>query len=471
MKKLMTIALTGAFALGAMTFTACDKGGDGGDDGNKQIVLPDQNQKNQQAFADDQTTGGFTFTAKQSWTATVAETTRASGVAWLRLLLDGEETYSGAAGTFNLVIELDENYSGKPRTATITIVSGADRITITVTQDGETVTGTVPEKPRLVSLITESAQFTSDYYEYYDRAYNPRRYEFKYDERDRVKEHRNYFRSGTNAMKLTFDYGIKDEIRVTNSDNDETLTVTLNPQGYVSKWTYDEQSGDYTTMTYDADGYVTGASVHGDQPGQYRFNWSDGNLTSTEGQFEDGTREAGVSLTYSSHLNSPRVNLDLNWFVDFLTNSSLYYDEGHGINDPETILSMADRLGKRSKNYVAGATYPEGMDPEWPLDIHTQASLPASGTVVSTYYDREYYGGGTWTLDGAGCPTSYSHKAEVVKTRRIYNGAKSVVTPRNEYEAQEWLERYGPGPYYTIDLDESETVKYDTYTWTITYKE
>jgi hypothetical protein len=91
---------------------------------------------------------------------------------------------------------------------------------------------------------------------------------------------------------------------------------------------------------------------------------------------------------------------------------------------------------------------------------------------VSTYYDREYYGEDTWTLDGAGYPTSYSHKVEVVKTEWVYNGAKTVVTPEQYNVAPErWLEQYGPGPYYTIDLDEDETVKYDTYTWTISYKE
>ncbi|MDR2882260.1 MAG: hypothetical protein LBU98_00545, partial [Alistipes sp.] len=121
-----------------------------------QIEVPDESELTQQAFADEQTSGGFTFVAKAAWTATVTESanTRAEGISWLRLLLDGEETYSGAAGTFNLVIELDTNYTGDDRSATITITSGGTNITITVTQEGTTESGDTPEpKPSLSELV------------------------------------------------------------------------------------------------------------------------------------------------------------------------------------------------------------------------------------------------------------------------------------------------------------------------------
>lgn len=125
-----------------------------GDDGSgegKQIGLNDLSQQTQQAYADEETTGGFSFTAHSSWTATVRETTPArsssSGVSWLRLLLNGTETYSGGAGTFTLAIEIDVNPTGATRSATITIKSGSDSITITVTQEGTTEDGEVPEDP------------------------------------------------------------------------------------------------------------------------------------------------------------------------------------------------------------------------------------------------------------------------------------------------------------------------------------
>ncbi len=138
-----------------------------------QIVLPDQSELTQTSYADEKAGGGFTFTAKSAWTASVAETTgskasaapqtyspdqdaanevpavsragaatRASGVSWLRLLLDGEETYSGGAGAFTLTIELDENYTGADRSAAITISSGDTGITVSVTQKGTSEGGT-----------------------------------------------------------------------------------------------------------------------------------------------------------------------------------------------------------------------------------------------------------------------------------------------------------------------------------------
>ena len=172
MRKIQYFALMCAFALGAATFTACEKGEEDG--GNKQIELPDQSEQTQQAYADEETTGGgFTFVAKSAWTAAVAETTpppadsrafaptRAANVPWLRLLIGGEETYSGGAGEFTMTIELDPNYTGKTRSATITITCGGVSITITVTQQGTDVNDNVPEglldKHELVLHVGESA--------------------------------------------------------------------------------------------------------------------------------------------------------------------------------------------------------------------------------------------------------------------------------------------------------------------------
>ncbi len=106
----------------------------------EQITLPDQSDKNQTAFADEETTKGFTLIAKSAWTATIEETvtkaTRASNVSWLRLTVNGAETYSGAAGTFTIVINIDPNTTGKDRTATITIDCGGEQVKITVMQKG-----------------------------------------------------------------------------------------------------------------------------------------------------------------------------------------------------------------------------------------------------------------------------------------------------------------------------------------------
>ena len=143
--------------------------GCGKDNGNddKQIQLPNQSEGTQTGYADDETTGSsvyfpgdFTFVAQAAWTATVTENPSASAsavalsegsgksalsVSWLRLLLNGVETYSGNAGTIKLAME--PNYTGKNRSATITIVSGTEQISISVTQNGKDQQGNVPEKP------------------------------------------------------------------------------------------------------------------------------------------------------------------------------------------------------------------------------------------------------------------------------------------------------------------------------------
>lgn len=151
----------------AFILTGCN---DDDDNGEKQIELPNQSEQIQQAYADDETTGGFTFTAKSAWTATVTETTsanrsamfvtKASSVSWLRLLYNGEEKYNGEAGTFTLAIELETNYTGENRSATVVIESGGDKITITVTQEGTQEDGTkpvpVPSVEELVALCEQS---------------------------------------------------------------------------------------------------------------------------------------------------------------------------------------------------------------------------------------------------------------------------------------------------------------------------
>jgi len=136
--------------------------------------LPNSQELTQTAFADEETTGGFTFTAKDNWTATVREvkSIKSSEVSWITLFCNGVETYSGSAGTFTLTIALTPNYSGQTRTAIIEIVSGKDKITITVTQSGTTKGGVVPISEttvfeRIIALkeqYPEGMKWTNDNY-------------------------------------------------------------------------------------------------------------------------------------------------------------------------------------------------------------------------------------------------------------------------------------------------------------------
>lgn len=155
-----------------MIFAGCSKE-DGGDDG--QFTPPTQEQLTQNAYADNESTGGgFSFTADAPWTATVNEVqaqasalasvqtksvTRAAGnngnnVVWLKLYNGDKEAYSGGAGTITLRIEIDQNYTGERREATITIRSGNNTFTVTVVQEGTKQDGSQNEPPVKVTKIT-----------------------------------------------------------------------------------------------------------------------------------------------------------------------------------------------------------------------------------------------------------------------------------------------------------------------------
>ena len=152
-----------------MIFTGCSKeDGDGGI-----FTPPTQEQLTQNAYADNESTGGgFSFTTDAPWTATVNEVqaqapasvqaksvTRAAGnngnnVVWLKLYNGDSEAYSGGAGTITLRIEIDQNYTGERREATITIRSGNNTFTVTVIQEGTKQDGSQNEPPVKVTKIT-----------------------------------------------------------------------------------------------------------------------------------------------------------------------------------------------------------------------------------------------------------------------------------------------------------------------------
>lgn len=144
----------------------CDKeNGDGG-----VFTPPTQEQLTQNAYADNENTGGgFSFTTDAPWTATVEEVlpqspssmqvksaTRSSGnnVVWLKLYNGNSEAYSGEVGTITLRIEIDQNYTGERREATITIRSGNNTFIVTVIQEGTKQDGSENEPPVKVTKIT-----------------------------------------------------------------------------------------------------------------------------------------------------------------------------------------------------------------------------------------------------------------------------------------------------------------------------
>lgn len=160
-KHLLFLALSVAAML-----AGCSKNDDG-----DQFTPPAQEQLTQNAYADNESTGGgFSFTTDAPWTATVnevqAQTPRASvlsksatrtegnNVVWLKLYNGNNEAYSGGAGTITLRIEIEQNYTGQRREATITIRSGNNTFTVTVVQEGTKQDGSENEPPIQVTKIT-----------------------------------------------------------------------------------------------------------------------------------------------------------------------------------------------------------------------------------------------------------------------------------------------------------------------------
>ena len=153
------IALTCTVSL-ILVFIACKKEDDG-----TNLALLNTQESTQTAFADEKTTNGFTFTAKDNWTAVV-------DASWLTLFCNGIETYNGSKGTFAMTISLDSNYLGQTRKASIEIASKNDKITIIVTQsgtteEGELIMSEIAMYERIIALkeqYPEGMKWTNDDY-------------------------------------------------------------------------------------------------------------------------------------------------------------------------------------------------------------------------------------------------------------------------------------------------------------------
>ncbi len=148
------------FCATALMFASCD-----GIEGDKEIELTG-GQKQQTVHADDtEGESAISFTAKSDWAVDVTEKTssRVNNTSWLRLLFDGEEKYSGEAGDYTLTIEIDPNLTGATRTATITIICGEDKITVTITQDAKTAEGKDPDNDDEQALVDALTSYEPDF--------------------------------------------------------------------------------------------------------------------------------------------------------------------------------------------------------------------------------------------------------------------------------------------------------------------
>jgi len=147
MKRRIYLLLVTALCL----FTAC--GGDD-DEAVKQIRISNPEQLQQKAYAQEQTTGEFTFTADGSWTIKLIKDVYLSETGkeeegdsfiWMRFFdSEGNWVNKGNAGTHTLRVRVDWNMYKKTRVAQVEIVCGDDKIIVTLTQYGTAKDGEIP---------------------------------------------------------------------------------------------------------------------------------------------------------------------------------------------------------------------------------------------------------------------------------------------------------------------------------------
>lgn len=366
-----------------------------GDKGDSQIEIHNSSEQTLTAGAGDQSPGGFTFTAKADWTATVAESdgTRSPSVPWLRLLLDGKEQYGGGAGTFRLTVELDPNTGKEARSATIVVTSGGDSIRITVTQQG-TGGGDDPDP--------EPGEYPIDKYERFvsridveDEDSDTSVCTFDYDEKGRVTA---FVLSG--VMEATVSYSGPRTINIDIKDlgdypEDGMQTLTLNDDGTVSSA---ERRGEtLVSFKYDAGGYIE-SCLWDDYRSKDTYVWQNGNLVSlTAGSDVE-------NYTYSDYPNNAKVNLDL--------------------NPPAVDLyQLFGWAGRRSRNYLSTGAC-------WFKDDYSAESTPEYSTAVETVWHPAVY---EFDAQGYLSKVVYSWTDKWVKTYHA-TGEREILSEENGTE-------------------------------------
>jgi YD repeat-containing protein len=341
-----------------------------------------------------------------------------------------------------------------------------------------------PEVPvKQISNVTESAVFNSDYYSsgYAYEPYAPHTIAFAYDNAGRIKEIYD-----NDVLALTWNYEIAGEVRIKEESNDydETYRATLN-NGKVNRiqWAVDATNnpdGYVADLTYNADGYLTGhtsTDTYGySDCNTQRLVWNNGNVAAVQAlNCTTQVYSNRATYEYDQALNN-KTNLDLNvLFFDILANPVLDSSYDMIYQHPACYFALTGLTGKRSKNLLKRNTSElETASSGLGISIYTEATAPAVGDVLSTYYNRSFDGNLDYTFNTDGYPTQLNRQVKVAKTQIIYeDGEREYVEPQDDSEHQWWTDKYGAGPWFRIinmKINHNTTVKNDIYTWTIQYR-
>lgn len=150
-------------AMAFLVFTACSKDEQGETTG---IKVSDSEQLDQTVYADDIISNdGVSFTTTGPWTSVIQETTRTRSASTVKPDWISISPESGKeAGDYTIQIALSTNYTGEDRSATIIILCGDSKITITITQKGEDEKGEKPNK-HVTGITLNKTELTLESYD------------------------------------------------------------------------------------------------------------------------------------------------------------------------------------------------------------------------------------------------------------------------------------------------------------------
>lgn len=354
------------------TFFACDKDNDSSE--GKDIIVTDSKQLTQTVYADEvKGSSGVSFSTTGTWTSTITEkgtkATASPTPSWVSI----DPKSGDKAGNYTVNISLGVNDTGKDRMATITIVCGESKTSITVTQKGNTESGETPQNPskynHFVSKITLTSKegLNDDYTENKESSVSVMNLAFTYDLSKRVTKVTGKKQGEATEQTMTFTY-LDGEIIYEAPYDEESEggddymkmmvnTLYLNEDGFIKSGSRDNASWEIEYK----DGYIVkseGESIYTDAdtteiaPFKHLMTWTGGNMTKvTDVALEAYDTDWIANATYGKEINNPLVNIDVNWIYggvepwDFIVNND---DSG------DTSLLMAlGFYGKRSANLMA----------------------------------------------------------------------------------------------------------------------
>lgn len=341
-----------------------------------------------QSLSADENSATVTFTARDSWTATVTDvTTTRAGLSWLSL-----DRYEGGTGSYTLKITLSDNTSGADRKAVITATTaGGDKFDVQITQvktnkDGTTPpsVGTPGEDVALVDRVSIKIE---------DETYI---HKFEYDDNNRIVEMTTTGPNGDPVKRINISYGSNEitatlqrgftgmsrsiaaaDASVKNGHRKPSAaargrtrsemgyyqyncTFKLNPAGHVASgtWVADDWEDERTEWknTYDSQNYLTAVEYSEDEDYHWTVTctWDAGNLTRVDTRGYDYAYYS--TATYDNDFSNNKANIDINYLVN---ETDEYLDI-----DYSEFMGLLGFYGQRSKGLLSSSlsTDEDGSD-------------------------------------------------------------------------------------------------------------